>query len=73
MYNIEQLENLLKSTYPTKVTPDTQNKRLVNIQAIQHLIGVAIEENNLSHQVVEERLHIYTTQCGEKIFIQYPG
>ena len=73
MYNIEQLENLLKSTYPIKVTPDTQNKRLVNIQAIQHLIGVAIEENNLSHQVVEERLHIYTTQCGEKIFIQYPG
>lgn len=73
MYNIEQLENLLKCTYPVKVSPETQNKRITNIRALQQLVGDAIEENDLVHQTSEERLHIFTTQRGEKIFIQYPG
>lgn len=73
MYTIEQLENLLKCTYPTQVTAETQNKRLKNIQAIQYLIGEAISDNGLVYQSAEERLHIFTTQAGEKIYIQYPG
>lgn len=73
MYNIDQLENLLKCTYPAKVSIETQIKRLKNIQAIQQLIENAIRGNALAYQVKEERLHIFTTQAGEKIYIQYPG
>lgn len=73
MYNIEQLENKLKYTYPSKISDETQEKRLTNIQSIQELISSAIEENNLNFSVKEERLHIFTTQAGEKVFIQFPG
>lgn len=73
MYTIEQLENLLKCTYPSQVSVDTQNKRLKNIQAIQALIGEAKRSNRLVYQSAEERLHIFTTQAGEKVYIQYPG
>ncbi len=73
MYNIEELENWLKCTYPSKIAPSTQNRRITNIQAVQQLVGDAINDNNLTYQATEERLHIFTTQRGEKIFIQYPG
>lgn len=73
MYTIEQLENFLKCTYPFQVSVDTQNKRLKNIQAIQNLISEAIRNNGLVYQSAEERLHIFTTQAGEKVYIQYPG
>lgn len=73
MYYIKQLESLIRCTYPTKVSPRTQKRRLDNINAVQKLVGEAVEENNLSHVNREERLHIFTTQRGEKIFIQYPG
>ena len=73
MYTIEQLESILKCTYPSEVTTDTQNKRLKNIQEIQALIGEAIDSGGLTYQSAEERIHMYTTQAGEKIYIQYPG
>lgn len=73
MYTIEQLESILKCTYPSEVTTDTQNKRLKNIQEIQTLIGEAIDSGGLTYQSAEERIHMYTTQAGEKIYIQYPG
>ena len=73
MYNIEQLENLLRCTYPAKTSAETQSRRRKNIQSIQQLIGDAIRDNGLVYQAAEERLHIFTTQAGEKIYIQYPG
>ena len=73
MYSIEQLENKIKYAYPSKISEETQERRLTNINAIQEMIHSAIKDNDLIFSANEERLHIFTTQAGEKIFIQYPG
>ena len=57
MYTIEQLESILKCTYPSEVTTDTQNKRLKNIQEIQALIGEAIDSGGL---LINRQKNVYT-------------
>jgi hypothetical protein len=73
MYNIEQLEDILRCTYPLSVSAETQKRRLTNIESVQRLIGNAIDNEALRYQESEERLHVFTTQAGEKIYLQYPG
>ena len=38
MYRISELEEALKCTYPNSVSPETQNRRMRNINALQSLI-----------------------------------
>lgn len=73
MYRISEVEDALKCTYPTSVSPETQNRRMTNINALQGLISAAIDERSLKYESLEERLHLFTTKAGEKVFIQYPG
>ena len=73
MYRIRELETLLKCTYPKKKTLRTQRKREENITALQNLIRSSIETNELVFEQREERLKLYETAEGEKIYIQYPG
>lgn len=73
MYRISELEEALKCTYPNSVSPETQNRRMRNINALQSLISAAIVERGLEYGLLEERLHLFTTKAGEKVYIQYPG
>ena len=73
MYTFEQLENEIKCTYPASISPETQRKRMDNISYIQQLIKNSIDDKSLRYNSLEERLHIFTTRAGEKIYIQYPG
>ena len=73
MYSYEDLERLLKCTYPSKVSSITQEKRTHNIASFRNLLGSAIAENALRYGAYEERLFLYSTQAGERICIQYPG
>jgi len=73
MYRIGELEEKLKCTYPISVSAETQDHRLTNILALQNLVSSAIGEHGLNYGVLEERLHLFTTKAGEKVFIQYPG
>ena len=73
MYTISQLEDRLRCTYPDTISSKTQEKRLADIHSLQALIRTAKQENDLQYGIKEERLHLFTTRAGEKIFIQYPG
>ena len=73
MYRISELEENLKCTYPTSVSAETQERRMTNINALQNLVSSAIDERGLRYGALEERLHLFTTKAGEKVFIQYPG
>lgn len=73
MYRISELEENLKCTYPTSVSSETQERRMTNINALQNLVSSAIDERGLGYGTLEERLHLFTTKAGEKVFIQYPG
>ena len=73
MYRIEELEELISCTYPNQVSNETQARRRTDIIALQDMIQAAIDENTLEFAVQEERLEIFQTLAGEKIFIQYPG
>lgn len=73
MYRISEMENALKCTYPDKVTSETQQMRQADIDALQALVRTAKQEQNLSFGEKEERLLLFTSQAGEKIYIQYPG
>lgn len=73
MMQIEDLEHKLKIVYPKNTTYDTNYKRKRNINYFMKFIKKEIEENNLIYQKKEERLLLYTTNKGEKIYIQFPG
>ena len=73
MFRVDELERHFKCTYPNSVSDETQKRRRTNISALQSLVMSAIEENSLRYGVLEERLHLFTTVTGEKIYIQYPG
>ncbi|MEE0875406.1 MAG: hypothetical protein UIH27_18405 [Ruminococcus sp.] len=73
MYRVSQMEDLLKCTYPDKVSQETKNKRIADINALQHLVSSAKQELDLSYGVKEERILLFTSHAGEKIYIQYPG
>lgn len=73
MYRISELEECLKCTYPVSISPETRDRRKTNTLALQSLVESAIDERNLKYGVLEERLHLFTTKSGEKVFIQYPG
>ena len=73
MFTLPQLENQMRTTYPSIVSSETQSKRLTNINTIQNTIDAAIKANNLKYQEKEELLIFFHTSAGEKIGIQYPG
>ena len=73
MFRIEELESQLECTYATKITESTKVRRLTDITALQTMIRDAIAANSLIHQSKEERVQIFETLAGEKIYIQYPG
>lgn len=73
MFNLPELEDQMRTTYPSKVSSETQSKRLTNINIIQNTIDTAIKNNNLKYQEKEELLIFFHTMAGEKIGIQYPG
>lgn len=73
MFNLPQLENQMKITYPSKVSHVTQSKRLKNIETLQDTIDTSIKANSLEYQKKEELLIFFHTMAGEKVGIQYPG
>ena len=73
MYRIRELEDQLKCKYPDMISPQTQMKREENIRALQEMIRSSIASNCLEYGTREERVQIYETLEGEKIYIQYPG
>lgn len=73
MLKVNELEEQLKTTYPIKVTSITQSKRMANIDALTKLIDNEISSNTLVYEQNEEKLFLYKTKEGEKIYIQFPG
>ncbi len=51
----------------------TNERRSFNIQSFQKLICGEIEKNNLRFGEKEERILLFTTKQGEKVYIQFPG
>ena len=49
MFTLPQLENQMRTTYPSIVSSETQSKRLTNINTIQNTIDAAIKANNLKY------------------------
>jgi len=61
-------KNKLKFEFDKNDKKIAQDKQLVNIEAFKNL-----DRKGLEAQVLERRLHLYTTEFGEKVYIQYPG
>ena len=73
MFNLPQLEEAVRTCYPTSISSTTQSKRRANIDSLWTLIDNAKTENNLQYGIKEERMELFHTSAGEIISIQYPG
>lgn len=73
MLNLPQLEDVMKTCYPTSISTTTQLKRRANIDSLWALIDNAKSENTLRYGKKEERMELFHTAAGEIISIQYPG
>lgn len=73
MLNLPQLEDAMKTNYPTSISNATQKKRKENIDAIWNLINSQKRQYELKYEEQEERVEIFHTSAGEVISIQFPG
>ena len=73
IYNVDELKERLSCKYPKQISELTDERRLFNIQSFQRLICGEIEKNELVFGKKEERILLFTTKVGEKVFIQFPG
>ena len=73
MLNLPELEEAMRTCYPTNISSTTQLKRKANIDSFWALIDNAKLENDLQYGEKEERMELFHTAAGEIISIQYPG
>ena len=66
--NLNDIRNRLSAEFDRDDKKHAYEKQIVNIEAFSSL-----DRTGLEFGVIERRLLLYTTEQGEKIYIQYPG
>ena len=73
MFDQKKIETLVSCKYPPIISKRTQEKRKTNIEEIYRIIEEITNEYQLVNNEKEARLHLFTTQNDENIYIQFPG